>query len=95
MKLLFFIALLFSSEAFAEYGIVKSFSFDKGYGFIRIPGQSDIFVHVNAVESSGIETLIPGQCLTFDIIPKRDGREVAENLILINCQDLKVSIDQC
>jgi len=51
----------------------------KGFGFIQPEGGSnDIFVHISAVERSGLN----GQKVTFDVQAGRDGRESAENLAL-------------
>ena len=36
-------------------GTVKWFNADKGYGFIAVDGEDDVFVHITAVQASGIE----------------------------------------
>jgi CspA family cold shock protein len=62
-------------------GTVKWFNTTKGFGFIEPEGGGkDVFVHISAVERSGLQSLQDGQKLTFDIEPRRDGREVAANL---------------
>ena len=49
-------------------GTVKWFNAQKGYGFIqREDGSKDVFVHVSAVEDSGLGSLREGQKLSFDI----------------------------
>ena len=64
-------------------GTVKWFNATKGFGFIEPEGGSkDVFVHISAVERSGLTGLADGQKVTFDIQPGRDGRESAENLAL-------------
>jgi len=64
-------------------GTVKWFNSTKGFGFIEPEGGSkDVFVHISAVERSGLTGLADGQKLTFDIEAGRDGRESATNLVL-------------
>lgn len=64
-------------------GTVKWFNATKGYGFIAPEGgQKDVFVHISAVERSGLTELKDNQRVTFDIQPGRDGREAAINLQL-------------
>lgn len=63
-------------------GTVKWFNSTKGFGFIQPDdGSADVFVHVSAVERSGIGTLKEGQKLSFDLQrdPKK-GKMSAANL---------------
>ena len=49
-------------------GTVKFFKTDKGYGFITPEdGSRDVFVHVSAVQDSGLTTISEGQKLNFQI----------------------------
>ena len=62
-------------------GTVKWFNSTKGYGFIQPEaGGRDVFVHISAVERSGMSGLDEGQKVTYDIEAGRDGREAATNL---------------
>ncbi|WP_099827411.1 cold-shock protein [Oceaniglobus indicus] len=64
-------------------GTVKWFNATKGFGFIEPEGGSkDVFVHISAVERSGLTGLADNQKVTFDIESGRDGRESAVNLAL-------------
>ena len=56
-------------------GTVKFFNAAKGYGFITPEeGEKDIFVHISAVEQSGLASLEEGQKITFDVEPDRKGK---------------------
>ena len=63
-------------------GTVKFFNSTKGFGFIEQGGgQPDVFVHISAVERSGMHTLVEGQKLSFDVVQdRRNGKSAAENL---------------
>src|SRR5688500_414126 len=49
-------------------GVVKWFNMAKGFGFIAPDGGGqDVFVHVSAVERSGLTGLREGQAVSFDV----------------------------
>jgi CspA family cold shock protein len=59
----------------ATKGIVKFFNQDKGFGFITPDGGAkDVFVHISALQASGIQSLREGQQVTFDTVPDRMGK---------------------
>jgi len=63
-------------------GTVKFFNAMKGFGFItRDDGQPDAFVHISAVERSGMRDLAEGDRLEFDIEVDRRGKYSAVNLV--------------
>ncbi len=62
-------------------GIVKFFNPTKGFGFIRPDdGSKDVFVHVSAVERSGLGSITENQKLSYDLERGRDGKSSAVNL---------------
>jgi cold shock protein len=63
-------------------GTVKWFNGQKGYGFIQPDeGGNDVFVHISAVERSGMNRLEEGQKVNYEIVQdKRTGKPAADNL---------------
>jgi CspA family cold shock protein len=62
-------------------GTVKWFNPGKGFGFIQPEdGSKDVFVHISAVERSGLGNLIEGQRLSFDLERGQQGKVSAVNL---------------
>jgi cold shock protein len=64
-------------------GTVKWFDPNRGYGFIQPEQGEDVFVHVTALEGSGMESLQEGQTVEFDIeqravAPGRPGHPIAK-----------------
>ncbi|GIL02325.1 MAG: cold-shock protein [Alphaproteobacteria bacterium] len=59
----------------SQSGTVKFFNTDKGYGFIKPDdGGPDIFVHITAVQASGLTALSENQKVSFDTEPDRRGK---------------------
>lgn len=64
-------------------GTVKWFNTTKGYGFIAPEdGGKDVFVHISAIERSGLTGLKDNQKVRFELATSRDGRQNAENIQL-------------
>jgi len=62
-------------------GTVKFFNDAKGFGFIQPDsGESDAFVHISAVERSGMQTLRQDQRLSYELEQGRGGKMSAVNL---------------
>ncbi|WP_205470516.1 cold-shock protein [Breoghania sp. L-A4] len=58
-----------------QLGTVKFFKGDKGFGFITPDsGETDVFVHISAVERSGLTGLDSGQRISFETEPDRRGK---------------------
>jgi len=58
-------------------GIVKWFNAEKGYGFISIEGEDDVFVHFSAIQSEGFKTLEEGQEVRFEVVQGAKGPQAA------------------
>lgn len=62
-------------------GTVKWYNATKGYGFIEPEdGSKDAFVHVSAIERSGLSGLQEGQKVSYELVAGRNGKMAAENL---------------
>lgn len=62
-------------------GTVKWFNPGKGFGFIQPEdGSKDVFVHISAVERSGLGNLVEGQRLSYDLERGQQGKTSAVNL---------------
>ncbi|MBN9052354.1 cold-shock protein (plasmid) [Shinella sp. PSBB067] len=63
-------------------GTVKWFNSTKGFGFIAPDdGANDVFVHISAVERSGLRSLAEGQKVSYDLVQDRkSGKVSADNL---------------
>ena len=62
-------------------GTVKFFNTTKGFGFIQPDdGSKDAFVHISAVERSGLSSLHEGQKVSYELEKGRDGKVSATNL---------------
>ena len=60
-------------------GTVKWFYTKKGYGFIELEGNKDVFVHFSEITEEGYKSLRDGQAVEFDI-EKDDSGERAKNV---------------
>lgn len=60
-------------------GVVKWFSAEKGYGFIKQDnGQPDIFVHFSAIGGTGYKSLEEGDRVTFAVVEGKKGMQAAD-----------------
>lgn len=59
----------------SQTGEVKFFNLNKGFGFIKPDdGSDDIFVHVSALQASGLSTLNEAQKVSFDTEADKRGK---------------------
>jgi CspA family cold shock protein len=66
-------------------GTVKFFNMAKGFGFIQPEdGSKDAFVHISALERSGIDSLSEGQAVEYEVLTdQKTGKQAAENLSIL------------
>lgn len=58
-----------------QTGTVKFFNTQKGFGFIKPDqGGNDVFVHVTAVERSGLSQMDEGMRVSFEVEPDKRGK---------------------
>ena len=66
-------------------GTVKFFNASKGFGFIEPEdGSKDAFVHISALERSGLSGLNEGQKVSYELQSGRDGKMSAEDLKIVD-----------
>ena len=66
-------------------GTVKWFNTTKGFGFIAPDdGGKDVFVHISAVERSGLTGLADDQKVEFELREGRDGRTLADDIKIVS-----------
>ena len=62
-------------------GTDKWFNTTKGYGFIAPEeGDTDVFVHISAVQNSGMTDLQEGQQVSYELEEGKNGKTAAVNL---------------
>lgn len=60
-----------------KQGTVKWFNAEKGYGFISVKDENDVFVHFSAINSEGYKTLEEGQSVEFEVVEGAKGPQAA------------------
>ena len=58
-------------------GVVKWFNNEKGFGFISVEGEGDVFVHFSAITGEGYKSLEEGQSVQFDLVEGANGPQAA------------------
>ena len=64
-------------ELRVKNGVVKWFNAEKGFGFISVEGEKDVFVHFSAIQSEGYRSLEEGQEVQFEIVDGDKGPQAA------------------
>ena len=60
-----------------KQGTVKWFNAEKGFGFISVEGEDDVFVQFSAINADGYKTLEEGQKVEFDVVDGAKGPQAA------------------
>ncbi|ELK44526.1 MULTISPECIES: cold-shock protein [Bacillaceae] len=58
-------------------GTVKWFNAEKGFGFIEVEGEDDVFVHFSAINEEGFKSLEEGQAVEFEVTEGNRGPQAA------------------
>ncbi len=59
-------------------GTVKWFNDKKGFGFIAVEGEGDVFVHFSAITSDGFKTLKENQKVSLNVVQGSKGKQAAD-----------------
>ena len=60
-----------------KIGTVKWFNNEKGFGFISVEGENDMFVHFSAIQGDGYKSLEEGQKVEFEVVDGEEGPQAA------------------
>ncbi|HCY8683061.1 TPA: cold shock protein CspA [Staphylococcus aureus] len=60
-----------------KQGTVKWFNAEKGFGFIEVEGENDVFVHFSAINQDGYKSLEEGQAVEFEVVGGDRGPQAA------------------
>ena len=60
-----------------KQGTVKWFNAEKGFGFIEVEGENDVFVHFSAIDQEGYKSLEEGQSVEFEVVEGDRGPQAA------------------
>ncbi|HGO1665892.1 TPA: cold shock protein CspA [Staphylococcus aureus] len=60
-----------------KQGTVKWFNAEKGFGFIEVEGENDVFVHFSAINQDGYKSLEEGQAVEFGVVEGDRGPQAA------------------
>lgn len=60
-----------------KQGTVKWFNAEKGFGFIEVEGENDVFFHFSAINQDGYKSLEEGQAVEFEVVEGDRGPQAA------------------
>ena len=58
-------------------GTVKWFNKEKGFGFLSVEGENDVFVHFSAIQGDGFKSLEEGQEVEFEVVEGQKGPQAS------------------
>lgn len=67
-------------------GKVKWFSGSKGYGFLTMEEDTDIFVHYSGINKDGFKSLEEGQNVEFDVVDVERGKQAVNVTVIENVE---------
>lgn len=70
-------------------GVCKWWSDLKGYGFLTVEGEPDVFVHHSGIVGTGYKTLIEGQSVEFTVVQQDDRGPKATEVIILDTEDVQ------
>ncbi|AME09023.1 major cold shock protein CspA [Gemella bergeri ATCC 700627] len=65
-----------------KQGTVKWFNEEKGFGFISVEGEKDVFVHFSSIQKEGFKTLKEGEKVEFEVEEGNRGPQAANVVAL-------------
>lgn len=65
-----------------KQGTVKWFNEEKGFGFITVEGEKDVFVHFSSIQKEGFKTLKEGDKVEFEVEDGARGPQAANVVVL-------------
>lgn len=65
-----------------KQGTVKWFNEEKGFGFISVEGEKDVFVHFSSIQKEGFKTLKEGDKVEFSVEEGARGPQAANVVVL-------------
>ena len=65
-----------------KQGTVKRFIEEKGFGFIAVEGEKDVFVHFSSIQKEGFKTLKEGDKVEFSVEEGARGPQAANVVVL-------------
>lgn len=60
-----------------KQGTVKWFDAKKGFGFISVEGENDVFVHFSAIQGEGFKSLEEGDTVEFEVVTGTKGPQAS------------------
>lgn len=60
-----------------KQGTVKWFNAKKGFGFISVENEDDVFVHYSAIQGDGFKSLDEGDTVEFEVVEGDKGPQAA------------------